>query len=60
MTNKTPWDKLTREQKLAAVMYPNNAEPEIKQAMDAIAKSEGKRPPQGPSPLGGQAIRRDK
>ena len=63
---KTGWHSLRREEKAAAVLYPNLVAENLRREMTAIAKGEGKRPPAATpllnnkdrgaaSPLGGKA-----
>jgi hypothetical protein len=39
------WKDLPRDTKLASVLYPGLATPEVRKEMDALAKSEGKKSP---------------
>ena len=44
------WAELSRNEKLASVLYPGHVSQSRRREMEEIAKGEGKRPPHGPGP----------
>jgi hypothetical protein len=55
MTNKSAFEKLSRSEKLASILYPAHTTPEVRAAMDQILADEGRRPTQGAEVRGGVA-----